>query len=321
MGCTGPYRAVPCCQEGKGGPRPGLCRPGCGQGVAKSPRCCSGGSRPPCPVQPGSSCLCAGSKQSRASPRPPLSTRTPPQVLQGACAVPPSLRASPSLAAQAGMRGREGRIGPCLSSPRRWVALRAERAPGSPSDVVCAVRWELEKRVGPALLACFPGKEERAWLGGAGGAAFKMQSAQSLWSPPACWGGAAHAGGLLPDPGGALAAAAAALPHASTGKTGRRCSGAAGGAPAAGTSLPQQGGSPGWPRSGGASCLGVRESRAAGPAGGAALLAVTHAGACLAGSLPGFFAYQPKDFLVFFNYRLRILLQKGAVGIMREDSG
>lgn len=71
----------------------------------------------------------------------------------------------------------------------------------------------------------------------------------------------------------------------------------------------------------GASCLGVRESRAAGPAGGAALPVVTHAGACLAGSLPGFFAYQPKDFLVFFNYRLRILLQKGAVGSMREDSG
>lgn len=74
------------------------------------------------------------------------------------------------------------------------------------------------------------------------------------------------------------------------------------------------------PLSGGALCPGGAKTYAAGPAGRAVRLVVTHAGACLPGSLPSFFTYQPKDFLVF-NYQLHILLQKGAVGIMREDSG
>lgn len=61
-------------------------------------------------------------------------------------------------------------------------------------------RCGLSRQVGAGEESARPcqGKEERAWLGGAAGAAFKMQSARSLWSPPACWGGAAHAGGAAP---------------------------------------------------------------------------------------------------------------------------
>lgn len=70
-------------------------------------------------------------------------------------------------------------------------------------------------------LAGFQGKEERDWLGGAGGAAFKMQSAQSLWCPPACWGGSAHAGGLLPTPAGTATASAAPLAPPSRAVAGR----------------------------------------------------------------------------------------------------
>lgn len=214
-------------------------------------------------------------------------------------------RTGPGLAPQPRGAGEHGERGAFPAALQMWFSPSAERA-----------------KTHPDPLAGFQGKEEGGWLGGAGSAAFKMPNAQSLRSPPGCWGGSAHAGGLLPTP------AAPPLPPTSAGssrETRQSATGAprgvpagpgrdlAGGAPPSG-GPPPSGGDP--PSRGG----GGPRAGAAGPAGRAVRLVVTHAGTCLPGSLPGFFAYQPKDFLVF-NYRLRILLQKGAVGIMREDSG
>lgn len=162
------------------------------------------------------------------------------------------------------------------------------------------------RRLVPAPLASFQGKEERGWLGGAGGAAFKMQSAQSLWSPPACRGGSAHAGGggLLLAPAGAAAAAAAPLPPPSRAAAGRRARAPCRASPGRGTDALRRR----RPCCGqGRTCLasgrgcpsgwGCLRPGAAGLAGRAAWLVAMRAGACLPGSLSGFFAYQQRTFL------------------------
>lgn len=294
-----------------------LWRPGCRQGVAKPPQCCFGAA--PCPAL----CSRAPAVFTRAPGRAghPLGPPSAPAPSAGAAGSlcwptqPPSI---PELCCT-GRAARWG--GQDRALPRQPAALGSTVGTARSRQ---PLRCGLRRQVGAgeeSARPCWPaarGRRERGWVE-------RLAQPLKCRVPRACGlpqpAGAARPtpGGLLPDAGGA-ATAAAALPHASTGKMGRRCSGATCGAPATGPSLACQG-EPWVASVWGASCLGVRESRAAGPAGGAALPVVTHAGACLAGSLPGFFAYQPKDFLVFFNYRLRILLQKGAVGSMREDSG